>query len=152
MNKQLTDNKASLQQASEFSKKQFSDKIARYNAIACDNKSNGGFNVEQAFHESKNHLEALNVQGGIQEMLAAQMTSLHFLQQTSAAMANRVTEIKTKQFFTNSAIKLSNSFVQLANILTKLQGSIGQKIIVEHVEVHHGGQAVVGNINGGTPN
>lgn len=51
----------------------------------------------------------------------------------------------------NSAVKLANCFTQQAALLAKLQGVGGQKIVVEHVEVHQCGQAVVGNINGVTP-
>jgi hypothetical protein len=36
-----------------------------------------------------------------------------------------------------------------SNALAKLQGVGGQKIVVERVDVHQGGQAVVGNIQGG---
>lgn len=42
--------------------------------------------------------------------------------------------------------------LQQATLLAKLQGGIGQKIIVEHVDVHQGGQAIVGNIQGGLGN
>ena len=45
--------------------------------------------------------------------------------------------------------RLANCFVQQANMLTKLQGIAGQKITVERVVVNQGGQAVVGNIQGG---
>ncbi|KTD31197.1 hypothetical protein Lmor_2804 [Legionella moravica] len=49
---------------------------------------------------------------------------------------------------TNAIVKLANCFVQQTNILAKLQGVGGQKIIVERVDVHQGGQAIVGNIQG----
>ena len=39
--------------------------------------------------------------------------------------------------------------MQQANTLAKLQGVGGQKIIIERVDVHQGGQAIVGNIQGG---
>jgi hypothetical protein len=96
-------------------------------------------------------MKALKAQGGIQEMLVAQMTSIHLLQQTTIALANTAGFTDSKQYYTNSAIKLSNCFTQQAALLAKLQGIGGQKIVVEHVEVHHGGQAVVGTINGATP-
>jgi hypothetical protein len=49
----------------------------------------------------------------------------------------------------NTAIKLSNTFVQQAALLAKLQGGGAQKIVVERVDVHQGGQAIVGSIQGG---
>ena len=96
-------------------------------------------------------MKALKAEGGIQEMLIAQMTSIHLLQQTTIALANSTGFTDSRQYYTNSAIKLANCFTQQAALLAKLQGAGGQKIIVEHVEVHHGGQAVVGNISGVTP-
>ena len=85
-------------------------------------------------------------------MLAAQMLSIHHLQQRSMTYANACEGMKLQQYYTNAAIKLSNCFVQQANMLAKLQGVGGQKIIVERVDVHQGGQAIVGNIQGGMGN
>ncbi len=56
--------------------------------------------------------------------------------------------MELKKYCTNTTVKLANCFVQQVNILAKLQGVGGQKIIVERVEVQQGGQAVVGNIQG----
>lgn len=42
--------------------------------------------------------------------------------------------------------------MQQANLLAKLQGLGSQKITVERIEVHQGGQAIVGNIQGGRSN
>lgn len=125
--------------------------ITRYNALTNCFASDDNFDVLEAEKDSRAYLEALNVKGGLQEMLAAQMLSIHQLQQISMTMANKTLHLTNKQYFSNTAIRLANVFVQQAALLAKLQGAGGQKIIVEHVEVHHGGQAVVGNINGGTP-
>jgi hypothetical protein len=132
--------------------KAFSSKMLRLNALACNNIKQEGFNLNDAQTESQNNLIALQANGGLQEMLVAQMFSIHDLQQTSMAMANASDSIATKQYFTNAAIKLANSFTQQAALLAKLQGIGGQKIVVEHVEVHNGGQAIVGNISKGNPN
>jgi hypothetical protein len=108
--------------------------------------------VLDARQESQAWLEALGAQGGLQEMLAAQMLSIHHLQQISIAMANKtVMQPNHRQYFSNTAIKLANTFVQQATLLAKLQGAGSQKIVVEHVEVHHGGQAVVGNVTANAP-
>ena len=69
----------------------------------------------------------------------------------TVALANSSGLIDSKQYYTNSASKLTNCFTQQAALLAKLQGVGGQKIVVEHVAVHQGGQAVVGTINGVTP-
>lgn len=80
-------------------------------------------------------------------MLIAQMTAIHSLQQMTIALANKTGFMDSKQFYTNSAVKLSNAFTQQASLLAKLQGVGGQKIVVEHMVVRDGGQAIVGNIN-----
>lgn len=133
-------------------KKAFENKILQYNAIACSDQSGDKLDQTQALTESEFGMTALRAQGGLQQMLVAQMTSIHLLQQKTIALANRSGLIDSKQYFANSAIKLANCFTQQAALLAKLQGAGGQKIIVEHVEVHHGGQAIVGTINRGMPN
>lgn len=81
-------------------------------------------------------------------MLATQLLSIHRLQQESMAFANACDSMYSKQYYTNAAIKLSNCFAQQALLLAKLQGVGSQKIIVERVDVHQGGHAIVGSIQG----
>ena len=135
----------------DYHSDRFTEKVMRYNAIACSPLRGDKFNRQEAIAESQDNMKALKAQNSIQEMLVAQMTSIHVLQQTTIALANTTGFTDSKQYYTNSAVKLANCFTQQAALLAKLQGLGGQKIVVEHVEVHHGGQAVVGNINGVTP-
>lgn len=107
-------------------------------------------NTDKARDESENGLKALNAEGGLQGMLAAQILSIHQLQQVSISLASQAEGLNIKQYFTNAAIKLANAFVQQADLLNKLQGHREQKIIVEHVNVHSGGQAIVGNVAPGS--
>lgn len=46
----------------------------------------------------------------------------------------------------NLATKLQRTFLQQVDALQKLRGKGQQKVIVEHVNVHQGGQAIVGNV------
>lgn len=136
----------------ENEKRNFSTKIAGLNAIACNNLKQDGLQLSTALKDSQDALKALDTTSGLQEMLASQMLSIHNMQQLCFAMANRhIANLKSGQYFINAAVKLSNSFTQQAALLAKLQGNIGQRIVVEHVEVHNGGQAVVGSIQGATP-
>jgi len=123
----------------------------RSNATACNNINHKDFDLENAKKQSENNLIALQCEGGLQALLAAQMLSIHKLQQTSMALANGLSFSEAGTYYTNTAIKLSNTFIQQASLLAKLQGGIGQKIIVERVDVSHGGQAVIGIVNAGTP-
>lgn len=126
--------------------------IIRQNALSCSDITSKNFDIEKAEIESQNNILSLGAKGGLQEMLAAQILSLHRLQQTSMAMAMSAHIISNKQYFTNAAVKLANCFTQQVNLLARLQGCGGQKITIERVDVHHGGQAVVGNFQGDAPN
>ncbi len=107
------------------------------------------FDMDEEIKKSEQALHALNVAGSLQQMLAAQMISIHRMQQMSMAHAVGSTRMENERYFSNTAIKLANCFVQQATLLARLQGDGGQKIIVERVDVHQGGQAVVGSIHGG---
>lgn len=138
------ESQGNLSKEQNHSREQFKNKILRHNALACSDRDE----LVNALAESENDIKALNAQSSLQEMLIAQMTSIHLLQQKTITLANRTGIFDTKQYLVNSSIKLANCFTQQAALLAKLQGIGGQKIVVEHVEVHHGGQAVVGNIQG----
>jgi hypothetical protein len=49
----------------------------------------------------------------------------------------------------NSANKLSRTYSTLLESLNRHRGKGQQKVTVEHVHVHEGGQAIVGNVEGG---
>jgi hypothetical protein len=125
----------------------FKEKMLRLNVIACKLVPGDAFDLKQDMRESMEGLNALKACGGLQEMLAAQMLSIHHMQQLSMGIANGMMNTNSQQYFTNIAIKLANTFIQQANLLARLQGNGSSNVSVGHVEVHDGGQAVVGNIN-----
>ncbi len=127
----------------------FINSIAHEAAFSCNNIRDSNFNLAEAKNRTQVALTALGSSNGLQAMLTAQMLAIHQLQQKSMAYANAIDDIKTKQYYVSSSIKLSNCFVQQAGLLAKLQGIAGQKIIVERVDVHQGGQAIVGSVQGG---
>jgi hypothetical protein len=47
----------------------------------------------------------------------------------------------------NSANKLSRTYSTLLEALNRHRGKGSQKVTVEHVHVHEGGQAIVGNVD-----
>ena len=49
----------------------------------------------------------------------------------------------------NQANKLSRTHTTLLEALNRHRGKGQQKVTVEHVHVHSGGQAIVGNVEGG---
>lgn len=126
----------------------FTRNIIHEAALATSNISSDKFDLKKAKSLCADGMSALGAQNGLESMLAAQMLSIHQLQQRSMVYANASDNVELKTYYTNTAIKLANCFVQQTNMLAKLRGVGGQKIIVERVDVHQGGQAVVGNIHG----
>lgn len=130
-------------------KEKFIKRIIQTNAMASSDIKNYNFDIEHAKQKSTHALIAMGATEGLQSMLAAQILSIHELQQKTITYATACNNLELKKYYTNSAVKLSNCFTQQANALARLQGLGGQKIIVERVDVYQGGQAVVGDINTG---
>jgi hypothetical protein len=82
----------------------------------------------------------------LKAMLATQMAAIHDLQQKEFLFASQIISPEKKQYHINAVTKLSNVFIQQASLMQKLQGKGQQKVTVEHVHVHNGGQAIVGNV------
>ena len=127
----------------------FTQRLIYENTLASNDFRGKEFNLESAKKVTAEGFAALGATNGLQAMLAAQMLSIHQLQQKSMTCANTLGDIRLQQYYTNAAIKLTNCFVQQANIFARLQGVGGQKIIVERVDVHQGGQAIVGTVQAG---
>lgn len=135
--------------ADSVEKEQFINHVIHEAALASNNYREKSFDLTEANRQCGAAMKALGAASGLQAMLAAQMLSIHQLQQKSMAYANAASDMRLIQYYTSASIKLSSCFAQQANILAKLQGGGGQKIIVERVDVHDGGQAIVGNVQGG---
>lgn len=118
-------------------------------ALACNNIRNENFNLDKEKQKNRDALAVLGANDGLQAMLTAQMLSIHAFQQKSMIFAQALESSEDQKYYINAGIKLANCFVQQATLLAKLQGIGDQKIIVERVDVHNGGQAVVGSIQGG---
>lgn len=92
------------------------------NAIATNDIRKEKFNMNKPKEKSKDAMMTLGIDGCLQSMLVAQMLSIHELQQRTMTYANGVDNLELKKYYTNAAVKLSNCFVQQANVLAKLQG------------------------------
>ncbi|APF02926.1 TPA: hypothetical protein ACJ5DT_000051 [Legionella pneumophila] len=130
----------------------FKRQLIHDNALANNSYKEEGFDLDKEKQSCKEAMTELNTSNGLQSMLAAQMLSVHKLQQKSMCYAQNIKDYRLEKYYVNAGIKLANCFVQQANLLAKLQGLGSQKITVERVEVHQGGQAIVGNIQGGMGN
>lgn len=91
---------------------------------------------------------SLGAQGLLQNMLVTQLLGVHELQQKLLPYARRsMHDPEHGQYYINATAKLSNLFIQQASLLHKLQGHSQQKMVVEHLHINEGGQAIVGQIN-----
>jgi hypothetical protein len=88
----------------------------------------------------------------LEGMLAAQLVSCH-----NATMECYRRSMLSEQTFEgrqenlNQANKLSRTYATLLEALNRHRGKCQQKVTVEHVHVHSGGQAIVGTVESPTP-
>ena len=101
-------------------------------------------------------LLGMQPKGELEGMLAAQLIACH-----NAAMEcyRRAADSKlpVRDYHLNQANKLSRTYSTLLETLNRHRGKGQQKVTVEHVHVHQGGQAIVGHVEhdkegGGTNN
>lgn len=97
--------------------------------------------------------EGLAPTDGLEGMLAAQMVGTHH----AALDCLRMAAVPGQTFASRDmnlkhAQKLMALYTQQVAALNKHRGKGQQKVTVEHVNVHAGGQAVVGNVEMGTRN
>lgn len=98
-------------------------------------------------------VEAIARQDGVEELLAMQMVALH-----QAAMECSTKglhpEISTVRKDANLAmmVKLTDAYAKHMAVLDKHRRRASQTVIVEHVNVESGGQAIVGHVETDTKN
>ena len=85
----------------------------------------------------------------LQAMLALQIAVAHELTMQALRRASRVDQIPQYESAGAMAVKLMRAFGSHCELLAKLQRGGEQTVRVEHVHVHAGGQAVVGNVTSG---
>lgn len=87
---------------------------------------------------------------GIEEMVLTQMLALHNAVMDDLAHGTAHGEFAAKLAHRNSANKSARTFATLLDKLLTIRGrSSEQKVTVEHVHVHSGGKAIVGNVGAG---
>jgi hypothetical protein len=85
-------------------------------------------------------------QNEVEGMLAVQMAASHQLAMTLLSRVGRAEHIPMLESNGNMAIKLLQVSKEHAEALAKLRRGGNQTVRVEHVHVHSGGQAIVGNV------
>ena len=91
----------------------------------------------------------LKPQDQMEAMLAAQMAAVHMQTMTFARRMNNVDTIPQQDSAERAFTKLARTFTTQMEALNRYRGKGHQKMTVEHVHVHDGGQAIVGTVEGG---
>jgi hypothetical protein len=90
--------------------------------------------------EPRNELESL---------LATQMAAIHAAAMLMACRLASSTNLKQQDSAERSLNKLARTFAAQLETLKRYRTGGEQKVTFEHVHVHHGGQAIVGNVSTG---
>jgi hypothetical protein len=83
----------------------------------------------------------------LEDMIAAQMLACHDAAMDCYERAQGEKYSQGRRDYLNQAGKLSRTFAMMLDTLNRHRGKGQQKITVEHVHVHPGGQAVVGIVD-----
>jgi hypothetical protein len=96
-------------------------------------------------------IQAFKATDEIEGMIAAQaMAAHHAAMECSRRAMLHEQPFEAAQGLRKAAANASRTFVELLSALDRKRGKGGQQVVrVEHVHVHPGGQAVVGNVQGG---
>jgi hypothetical protein len=82
-------------------------------------------------------------------MLATQMVATHFAAMSVLRRLTGSETVRQQDSNGNLAVKLLRTFTMQVEALQRYRGKGQQKVTVEHVHVHAGGQAIVGAVNPG---
>ena len=82
-------------------------------------------------------------------MLAVQMVATHFAATSALRRLKGSDTIPQQDSNGNLAVKLLRTFAAQTEALQRYRGKGQQKVTVEHVHVHTGGQAIVGSVSQG---
>ena len=112
--------------------------------------SDGNQNMEPQLQAALAAMMGLKPQNEQEGMLIAQMIACHHAAMECYRRAMLPSQsFEGRNLSLNYANKLSRTYASLVDTLDKHRGKGQQKVTVEHVHVHQGGQAIVGNVQTG---
>ena len=95
-------------------------------------------------------IKGIEPQDQVESMLAAQMAAVHMATMTSARRLAHVETLPQQDSAERAFNKLARTFTAQVEALKRYRTGGEQKVTVEHVHVHQGGQAIVGNVAHGS--
>jgi hypothetical protein len=111
--------------------------------------SSGGEVKEDEVNSALAAMHGIQPRDEIESMLAAQMIAVHRGSMTMSRRLLSADNIEQQNSAVNALTKLNRTFTAQMEALNRNRGKGQQKMTVEHVHVHDGGQAIVGNVKGG---
>jgi hypothetical protein len=131
----------------------------RFNNTLIDSMIKTGWFPPGQSEEDRNRLLFVAVKGlqafapadEIEGMIAAQAMAAHHASMECSRRAMVPDQpFEAAQGFRKAAANASRTFIELLSALDRKRGKGGQQVVrVEHVHVHQGGQAIVGNVRAG---
>ena len=93
-------------------------------------------------------MHSIGPQGGVEDLLAAEIVGMHTLaMEFMLRAAWRQQPDLGVEANLNRAVRVVGAVARLTEALSRYRGKGEQKMTVEHVHVHKGGQAIVGAVN-----
>lgn len=93
----------------------------------------------------------IDPQDEMEGALATQMVGCHALSMEMLCRAKTTENVDHLQLYGNLAVKLQRTFTAQIEALARLRGKGQQTVRVEHVTVHPGAQAIVGDVHHHSP-
>jgi hypothetical protein len=111
-------------------------------------RTTGPWRDEATLNAALAVVDGIKPENEVEAMLACQMAMTHVLAMQAMSRAHWAGMLPEYQAAGSFAIKLSRTFTMQMEALAKLRRGGNQTVRVEHVHVHSGGQAIVGNVTG----
>ena len=105
--------------------------------------------VVSAYNDALAILTGIQPQDEIEGMLAVQMIGVHNMAMNYMGKATRTERVDFMTTYMNGATKSLRTFAAQMEALKRYRTGGQQKMVVEHVHVNEGGQAIVGTVNQG---
>jgi hypothetical protein len=105
--------------------------------------------TEQAINQALAAVTGIGARDEVEAMLATQMVATHFAAMTLLRRLKGADTIPQQDSGGNLAVKLLRAYAAQVEALQRYRGKGQQRVVVEHVHVHQGGQAIVGVVTTG---
>lgn len=102
--------------------------------------------VEDNLNFAIGFIRDLEPKGEVEAALAAQMAAVHIASMAQISASMNAASFEFSQYAERAANRLMRTFASQMEALRKLRNGGEQKVTVEHVNVHEGGQAIVGAV------